>query len=242
MLQSRVFNMSEEAWGEIEEKIDENFHKRVLNLIWWRYCFKCNIIRPPRSHHCSICDSCVMRMDHHCPWVGNCVGINNHKLFINFLFNSMMGCIIVACTMFHSIYHLTWTEVSKEMNYQAAMFLSCALIFSLGGLFGLHLFFIATNQSTLEMDALVVSNPFARKKTVLKSKKDREQRDPIQIIQGRRNNPTVVMPQNRQTKEVVSYFANMQDVLGENWRYWWLPVVADDRNADGYEWKITPTH
>ena len=179
MLQSKVFNLSEEAWGEVEEKIDENFSNSVLNIIWWRYCFKCNYIRPPRSHHCSICDSCVMRMDHHCPWVGNCVGINNHKLFWNFLLHALMGNIIVASTMVQSIYHLTWIELSKDMNYQAVMFLSCALIFSLGSLFGLHTFLIVTNQSTLEMDALASTNPFSRKKTVFKTKKDREQRNPI---------------------------------------------------------------
>lgn len=108
-LQSKVFNMSDEAWNEIEEKILESFPDRVLNLIWWRYCFKCNHIRPPRSHHCSICDECVMRMDHHCPWVGNCVGIANHKLFWNFLLNALIGNIIVAVTMVHSAYHVSFT-------------------------------------------------------------------------------------------------------------------------------------
>jgi hypothetical protein len=29
-----------------------------------RYCQKCEVPKPPRSHHCSICDRCVLRMDH----------------------------------------------------------------------------------------------------------------------------------------------------------------------------------
>jgi palmitoyltransferase len=116
-LQSKIFNMTDEAWYEIEEKALEGFPNSLVNLISWRYCFKCNHIRPPRSHHCSVCDECVMRMDHHCPWVGNCVGIANHKLFWNFLLNALIGNIIVAATMVHSAYHVSFTTFNKEMNY-----------------------------------------------------------------------------------------------------------------------------
>lgn len=32
-----------------------------------RWCSKCECIKPPRAHHCSICGRCIDRMDHHCP-------------------------------------------------------------------------------------------------------------------------------------------------------------------------------
>lgn len=35
----------------------------------YRTCEKCNLIKPDRAHHCSVCDACVLKMDHHCPWL-----------------------------------------------------------------------------------------------------------------------------------------------------------------------------
>lgn len=38
----------------------------------WRYCRKCNQMKPDRSHHCSVCGVCILRMDHHCVFIGTC--------------------------------------------------------------------------------------------------------------------------------------------------------------------------
>ncbi|KAF4531439.1 hypothetical protein B566_EDAN004209, partial [Ephemera danica] len=44
-------------------------------------CKKCISPKPPRTHHCSICDRCVLKMDHHCR-------ILFHIKFISFFLGS----------------------------------------------------------------------------------------------------------------------------------------------------------
>ncbi|KAI7743848.1 hypothetical protein M8C21_018090 [Ambrosia artemisiifolia] len=58
-----------------------------------RYCKKCCLYKPPRSHHCRICKRCVLRMDHHCVWMNNCVGHANYKLFFVFVAYALLACL-----------------------------------------------------------------------------------------------------------------------------------------------------
>ncbi|XP_053204495.1 palmitoyltransferase ZDHHC16-like [Panonychus citri] len=58
-------------------------------------CKKCMTPKPPRTHHCSVCDKCILKMDHHCPWLNNCIGHFNHRFFFSFCFFTWLGTIFV---------------------------------------------------------------------------------------------------------------------------------------------------
>jgi len=51
----------------------------------YRFCTKCNLPKPMRTHHCSVCGTCCLKMDHHCPWFGTCIGFRNYKHFFMFV-------------------------------------------------------------------------------------------------------------------------------------------------------------
>lgn len=55
-------------------------------------CNKCKTSKPSRTHHCSVCGKCVLKMDHHCPWINNCLGMRNHSYFLLFLLYLDIGC------------------------------------------------------------------------------------------------------------------------------------------------------
>ncbi|XP_056285440.1 palmitoyltransferase ZDHHC16B isoform X2 [Pseudoliparis swirei] len=40
--------------------------KEKMNIPSVSICKKCITPKPPRTHHCSICNTCVLKMDHHC--------------------------------------------------------------------------------------------------------------------------------------------------------------------------------
>lgn len=74
-------------YGEIRNKDD------LQKLLVYTWCDDCQQLRPPRAHHCSVCNKCIIKMNHHCPMVGSCVGFKNHQKFITFTVHANLGCL-----------------------------------------------------------------------------------------------------------------------------------------------------
>ena len=62
-----------------------SFIRQLGYIREYKICDTCYLVRPLRSTHCNICDSCIYRFDHHCPWIGTCVGKRNYPYFFIFL-------------------------------------------------------------------------------------------------------------------------------------------------------------
>eukprot|EP00441_Pelagodinium_beii_P009497 CAMPEP_0197690236 /NCGR_PEP_ID=MMETSP1338-20131121/108063_1 /TAXON_ID=43686 ORGANISM="Pelagodinium beii, Strain RCC1491" /NCGR_SAMPLE_ID=MMETSP1338 /ASSEMBLY_ACC=CAM_ASM_000754 /LENGTH=228 /DNA_ID=CAMNT_0043272663 /DNA_START=210 /DNA_END=893 /DNA_ORIENTATION=- len=68
--------------------------------------------KPPRAHHCKTCRRCIFRMDHHCPWINNCVGLANQKLFILFLGYTAVSAVATLLLLAGSAFYWLWSQKS----------------------------------------------------------------------------------------------------------------------------------
>lgn len=120
-----------------------------------RLCRKCNQLKPPRCHHCSVCGRCVLKMDHHCVWVVNCVGAFNYKFFLLFLFYTFLETTLVTSSLLPSfISFFGDEEMPVSAGSLAIIFLAFALnlafALSVLGFLIMHISLVLRNTTTIE--------------------------------------------------------------------------------------------
>ncbi|XP_037902911.1 palmitoyltransferase ZDHHC15B isoform X2 [Hermetia illucens] len=212
--ESEIEKLGQAETQEQQKRILELFAKnfpvsnRTINGAV-RFCEKCQIIKPDRAHHCSVCGTCVLKMDHHCPWVNNCVNFSNYKYFVLFLGYALIYCLYVAATSLQYFIKFWEGELNGGMGRFHILFLFfVAVMFaiSLVSLFGYHIYLVLLNRTTLEAF-----------------------RAPIFRIGGQDKNGYNLGRYN-----------NFQEVFGDNWKLWFLPVYTS--LGDGIIYRMNSQH
>lgn len=118
-----------------------------------RFCQHCQNFKPPRAHHCRECGHCVLKMDHHCPWVLNCIGYFNYKLFFNMLLFGDISILMITIsfwTFLRGKLEDLDTEIS-ELAYFSSVFACMIMLSSLLTLFLMfHTMLVLQGKSTIE--------------------------------------------------------------------------------------------
>ncbi|KAI9012845.1 DHHC palmitoyltransferase-domain-containing protein [Gaertneriomyces semiglobifer] len=190
-----------------------------------RWCKKCKVYKPPRSHHCSMCNRCVLKMDHHCPWLNNCVGHRNLPHFIRFLVSvtlSVMCCLtLLGLRMWDLIKYQNQLAAYMENPYARIsrhfytpplqgpeivfmilnLLILFVLLFTVGILCAYQLWYACQNVTTIESFEVDKIAALVRRG---KLSADEGSHYPYDL----------------------GTFRNLQEVLGSRWWLWWLPQQA----------------
>ena len=120
-----------------------------------RFCKKCHVSKPDRTHHCSTCKRCVIKMDHHCPWLSTCLGLRNYKAFVLFLIYTSLFCWVC----FANTAWWMWKELFEQSGYmEEAASVNIILLSVIAGIIGLvltaftgwHIYLCMNGQTTIE--------------------------------------------------------------------------------------------
>ncbi|KAJ7080554.1 DHHC palmitoyltransferase-domain-containing protein, partial [Mycena epipterygia] len=112
--------------------------------------------KPERTHHCSICGRCVLKMDHHCPWLGGkCIGHRTYPAFLHFLLCITLLATYIAVVCGFTLWHAFEDpfNMNDELMPLHAIFLTFfAVVFALviGSFYCYHLYLVFINQTTIE--------------------------------------------------------------------------------------------
>ncbi|CAD8077854.1 unnamed protein product [Paramecium primaurelia] len=140
---------------DADENLDDDYNvKKDINQkgMEKRFCKKCCIPKPLRTHHCSQCRCCWQRMDHHCQWINNCVAKDNYKIFICMIFYASCLLVWVSISQYKVFLNVIETDMPDLILFLIVLHYYFILLIAvlITGFFIFHLYLISQNKTTLE--------------------------------------------------------------------------------------------
>eukprot|EP01127_Copromyxa_protea_P016706 TRINITY_DN5007_c0_g1_i1.p1 TRINITY_DN5007_c0_g1~~TRINITY_DN5007_c0_g1_i1.p1 ORF type:complete len:319 (-),score=55.11 TRINITY_DN5007_c0_g1_i1:59-1015(-) len=140
-------------------------------VMWCNFCLA---PKPPRAHHCKICQRCILNMDHHCFFTGNCVGYKNQKHFILFLvYTSISTFQGIGLVLYWIYYMATETETDPSRIFVSIpRFIWMLFEFAVAYVGGMYAFYILTRHLKMHFTGYT---PIEKKRFKTWKRKQKEQ-------------------------------------------------------------------
>ncbi|KAG0416275.1 Palmitoyltransferase PFA3, partial [Dictyocoela roeselum] len=116
-----------------------------------RTCMICHAYKPPRSHHCHVCNRCFLKMDHHCPQLGKCIEFHNYKCFVQFL---AANSVFSLMTLISLVMRLFERNPAFLISYLIAVLIVGVDFVVSSGFAIFHVNLVLKNETTVEHSAL----------------------------------------------------------------------------------------
>ncbi|EAZ62849.2 predicted protein [Scheffersomyces stipitis CBS 6054] len=195
----------------------------------YRYCSKCSVWKPDRTHHCSATGKCVLRMDHYCPWFSTTVGFFNQKFFIQFLvyltIHSFYLCIVSSAILWKFLASSAYEEEFISINVVALFVLSLAFGIALACFSGLQIYFLLLNMTTIEFQDFRWSS--------------------MRKIGGSFQYDFDSTGKQKALGHIydLGYYKNFTSIMGHTWKDWLLPLTVtshsiEDKYNNGINYEI----
>ncbi len=126
-----------------EEQVGGTSGSLVYPYWCWKPCIVCQFRRPPRAHHCPVCNTCILKRDHHCFFIGRCVGVRNQRHFVVFC----VWAVIMTCyCAIHACPYIYWYLLERISIYDLLLPIT-AINWLLGKMALLDFFFVCLMYS-----------------------------------------------------------------------------------------------
>lgn len=151
--------LSKERLSELCRLGGAEYARAVQEGDFRHVCVICHRTRTLRVQHCKECGRCVQRLDHHCPWIDNCVGLRNQRLFYCFLlvvFTTLamvLSFLMLFMFQAHSGFRPLWGVVGlgDDLVVLATSCLDCIWVFFVGSLLVRQSAYMVANVTTYEV-------------------------------------------------------------------------------------------